>query len=90
MAPVYIWDRSERFRCANVELKPNLNRERGRWTTKRTIPDSSDHQWIGHAISFPMDALVAFLDARPGLSQLNADYRQETWYAAHEGDLKTE
>jgi spore coat polysaccharide biosynthesis protein SpsF len=72
----WIWEHPQQFSILNVAHKPNLAHER--WT----LDHAEDLELIRRVIGalapsdpyFGMEAIVAFLDANPGLRALNARY----------------
>ena len=70
-----IWDRPDEFRMLNVERSPNLHAER--WT----LDYDGDHEFLQAVFEalgdrvFAMDEVLALLEERPELRELNAEHR---------------
>jgi spore coat polysaccharide biosynthesis protein SpsF len=90
-ATPFIWDQPELFRCHNVVMQPDLHRER--WT----LDYPEDYEFIREVFEslyphnpwFSMQDVLAMLDARPALREVNANRASYTWHAMHADELRT-
>lgn len=91
----FIWDQPERFRVCNVRWETGLDYSESH---RFTLDYEEDYQMIRavydalweptHPI-FPIADILALLEARPEIRNLNARHLGVTWYRNHPGELKT-
>ena len=91
----FIWDQPERFRVCNIAWETGLDYSESH---RFTLDYEEDYQLIravyeqlwepAHPI-FPLADILALLDARPEIRNLNARHLGVTWYRNHPGELKT-
>jgi spore coat polysaccharide biosynthesis protein SpsF len=90
----FIWDRPERFRLANVTAPDGRDRSRSHRLTLDYQEDYALISAVFQAFSrpepstFSVEEVVAFLDAHPEISGLNARYRGTGWVDQHRHELK--
>jgi spore coat polysaccharide biosynthesis protein SpsF len=90
----YIWERPKQFRLANVPWETGLDYSMShRWT----IDYAEDYEFIKAVYDelypanhqFGLDDILALLDRRPDIFNINAKYAGVNWYRNHLGELKT-
>lgn len=90
----YIWDNPDKFRIGNVEWETGLNYSIShRWT----LDYQADYEFIKAVYEelyednpfFGINDILALLERKPGLKQINAEYAGINWYRNHIDDLKT-
>jgi len=90
----YLWDNPERFRIGNVRWETGLDYS----MTHRWVLDyAEDYALICRIYEalaplnprFGLGEILALLNRRPELAELNAKYRGVNWYRHCLGDLKT-
>jgi spore coat polysaccharide biosynthesis protein SpsF len=91
----YVWDRPERFRLGNVAWETGLDCS---MTHRFTLDYPDDYAFVAAVYEalwrparpvFPLAAVLALLDERPSLRELNARYAGVNWYRHHAGELRT-
>jgi spore coat polysaccharide biosynthesis protein SpsF len=91
----FIWDQPERFRVCNVPWETGLDYSESH---RFTLDYEEDYQmiravyealWTPARPIFPIADILALLDARPDIRNLNARHLGVTWYRNHPGELKT-
>ncbi len=90
----FIWERPERFRIGNVAMGGGLDYS---MTHRFTIDYEADYRFIRAVFEelYPVDPLfgvgtiLALLERRPDLYEINADLAGVNWYRHHLAELKT-
>jgi len=91
----FLWDQPERFRICNVTWESGHDfSESHRFTLDyaedyQMIRAVYDQLWSEGRPIFPLAEILALLDARPDICNLNAQHLGVTWYRNHPGELKT-
>jgi spore coat polysaccharide biosynthesis protein SpsF len=90
----YFWENPDRFRIGNVVWESGLDYAMShRWT----IDYEEDYRFIRAVYEglyaadplFGLDDILAFLDAHPEVSAVNAHYAGVNWYRHHLDELRT-
>ncbi|HEY3250571.1 MAG TPA: glycosyltransferase family protein [Ignavibacteria bacterium] len=90
----YIWDNPDKFRIGNVEWETGLNYSMShRWT----LDYPADYDFIKAVYEelyeddpfFGLNDILALLEQKPGIKQINYKYAGINWYRHHINDLKT-
>lgn len=90
----FIWDQPERFRCQNVAWETGLDYSMSHRFTIDYREDYDfikavyDELWSAERI-FGLSEILALLERRPQIAELNAKYLGVNWYRNHLGELKT-
>ncbi|HEX7838732.1 MAG TPA: acylneuraminate cytidylyltransferase, partial [Kofleriaceae bacterium] len=90
----FLWDNPERFVTQNVAWETGLDYSRSHRMTLDYPEDYAviraiyDELWSPGRL-FTLAEILAVLDARPALAEINAMHRGTTWYRNHPGELKT-
>jgi spore coat polysaccharide biosynthesis protein SpsF len=90
----YIWENPEKFRIANVAWSTGLDYS---MSHRFTIDYEADYQFIKRVFeelyptkpNFSCDDILALLDQKPEIYQINAQYAGVNWYRNHLNELKT-
>lgn len=90
----YIWENPDKFRIANVAWNTGLDYS---MSHRFTIDYEADYQFIKRVFEelypakpdFSCDDILALLDQKPEIYQINAQYAGVNWYRNHLGELKT-
>jgi spore coat polysaccharide biosynthesis protein SpsF len=91
----FIWDQPERFRIGNVRWESGRDLS---MSHRFTIDYPEDYAFVGAVYDalwrparplFTLDDILALLDARPEILDLNRRYAGVNWYRNHLGDLAT-
>jgi spore coat polysaccharide biosynthesis protein SpsF len=91
----FLWDQPERFRVGNVTWPTGRDLS---MTHRLTIDYPADYGliravydalWSEAGEPFPLEAILAFLDANPAVARLNAAYAGVNWYRRHLDALRT-
>jgi spore coat polysaccharide biosynthesis protein SpsF len=91
----FIWDQPERFRIGNVRWESGRDLS---MSHRFTIDYPEDYAFVGAVYDalwrperplFTLGDILALLDARPDIFDLNRRYAGVNWYRNHLGDLAT-
>ena len=91
----YLWDRPDRFRVGNVVWETGLDFS---MTHRFTLDYADDYAfvaavyealWRADRPPFPLADILALLEARPQLRELNVRYAGVNWYRHHLAELRT-
>ncbi|RKR83033.1 spore coat polysaccharide biosynthesis protein SpsF [Mucilaginibacter gracilis] len=90
----YIWEHPDKFRIANVTWSTGLDYS---MSHRFTIDYQSDYDFINRVyqelypakVNFSCADILALLNEKPGIYQINADYAGVNWYRNHLDELKT-
>ena len=90
----YIWENPDKFRIANVTWATGLDYS---MSHRFTIDYQEDYDFINRVFEelypqnpqFTCEDIVALLEAKPEIYQINANYAGVNWYRNHLGELKT-
>jgi spore coat polysaccharide biosynthesis protein SpsF len=90
----YMWERPERFRNGNVTMEGGLDYS---MTHRFTIDYEADYRLIRAVFDelypkdplFGVEAIIALLERRPDLYEINAHLAGVNWYRLHLDELKT-
>lgn len=96
----FIWERPERFKLANVVWEPVAENTSGRdysMTHRWTIDYPEDYAFLArvyaelyaHNPQFGLYDILALLDCKPEIQEINARYVGVNWYRHHLDELKT-
>lgn len=90
----YIWENSDKFRIANVIWSAGLDYS---MSHRFTIDYQNDYDFINRVyeelypakVNFSCDDILALLNNKPEIYEINADYAGVNWYRNHLDELKT-
>lgn len=90
----YIWENPDKFRIANITWPTGLDYS---MSHRFTIDYRADYDFIDRVyqelypskVNFSCDDILALLDKKPEIYQINADYAGVNWYRNHLNELKT-
>lgn len=90
----YIWENPDRFKIANVTWSTGLDYS---MSHRFTIDYPDDYRFISRVFEelyplkhdFSCDDILALLNSKPEIYQINADYAGVNWYRNHLDELKT-
>lgn len=90
----FLWENPDRFRLGNVTWESGRDYSMShRWT----IDYPADYDFISAVYNalyspdrhFSLDDILAYLEARPEVAAINADYAGVNWYRHHLNELRT-
>jgi len=91
----YLWDRPDRFRVGNVTWETGLDLS---MSHRFTLDYADDYAFVAAVYEalwrpdrpvFPLGEILALLEERPELREMNARYAGVSWYRHHVGELRT-
>jgi spore coat polysaccharide biosynthesis protein SpsF len=90
----YIWDNPDKFRIGNVEWETGLNYS---MTHRWTLDYPADYEFIKAVYQelyeddpfFGINDILAIVEQKPGIKQINSKYAGINWYRNHINELKT-
>lgn len=91
----FLWDQPDRFRCLNVVDDSGIDRS---MTHRMTIDYPEDYAFVKAVYDalfipgrplFSLDDVLALIERRPDVFELNAKYAGVNWYRNHLSDLRT-
>ena len=90
----YVWENPEHFRIKN--FSNSLNSDRNMFMTHRwTLDYEEDFEFIQRVFEelqndllFSMEDVLALLERKPEIANINAHYAGVNWYRHHEAELK--